>query len=1119
MTAQVLYSAQDVTSRYYGSNYQRGKEYCNEGRVTKILFENNQLTAFVTGNSSKPYEVEINISQERDQKDFTGYCSCPVGYQCKHVVATLLEGIKIMEIIANDNTSVAVSEPKLDWNVASWLDSLEEKTEERTNTKRIIVYFLERLVEGFKVYPVSISFLKSGAFGASRKDCKLDNIDSDNRAKYIQDNDVTIARFLRAIASRSEVYNSNGFKILSGEEGILLLKMLIDTGRCYLPEETLWQNNLVMGESRKATIEWKTRPDGSQTLSARVDEMDSAIVLILNAIYYICPKTNILGVLETELPFKKVKAFLKAPAIKPEHAVFLRKELASTVPDILPAELPIRQLQVEPVACINLCATEIQPTKKGHWYRSPEGAAVSIASLSLSFRYDNKSVAYDARAKELRSFQDGEVQIIKRDAYKEGHMLKKLQELGFEMTLDKVREFYEIKKSSESRFTFGDAKRGFHKLKKPERQWERFMHEELPGLKEQGWQVTMTNDFPHNIIQVDDEWYAEVEEGNGVNWFGVELGVSVEGERLNLVPILLDLLKRDDDIFEIIKKLPKNKPLLVPLKDGRRIALPSERARILLTTLQHLFSFQNNIDENGRLRMQELDAALLAEMEAAGTALNMRWFGGERIRKLGKNLKNFKEISNVSLPKTFKGELRNYQQEGLNWLQFLKEYELGGILADEMGLGKTVQVLAHIAKERSVKKLEYPFLVIAPTSLMVNWRMEAEKFVPDLKVLTLHGANRKEYFDDINKYDLVLTTYPLLNRDKDILLANKYHTIILDEAQTIKNSKAKASQIVNQLKADHRLCMTGTPMENHLGELWSLFNFLLPGYLGDNKQFNNLFRTPIEKAGDTRRNEVLSKRIKPFILRRTKQAVVTELPKKTEMIRMVELEGKQRDLYETIRVSMDKKLRDTIAERGVARSHIMVLSALLKLRQVCCDPALIKSGIKVTQSAKREELMKMLREMVEDGRKILLFSQFTSMLALIEEELVKEKIDYVKLTGQTIDRETPVRDFQAGKIPIFLISLKAGGTGLNLTAADTVIHYDPWWNPAVEDQATDRAHRIGQDKPVFVYKLITSGTVEEKIIEMQAKKRKLMDGIFDPVAKASTKLTATDIQSLFEPLT
>jgi SNF2 family DNA or RNA helicase len=325
-------------------------------------------------------------------------------------------------------------------------------------------------------------------------------------------------------------------------------------------------------------------------------------------------------------------------------------------------------------------------------------------------------------------------------------------------------------------------------------------------------------------------------------------------------------------------------------------------------------------------------------------------------------------------------------------------------------------------------------------------------------------------FPEIMRNDVILTTYPLLWRDAEELMQHSYHLLILDEAQTVKNAQSQSAEAVRKIDARHRLCLTGTPLENHLGELWSQFDFLLPGFLGTSKQFTRHWRTPIEKQGDLRRRTLLARRIRPFILRRKKEDVARELPPKTIIIRSVELEGAQRDLYETVRAAMDAKVRDEIASRGFARSQIVILDALLKLRQVCCDPRLVKATAarKVTERAKLDLLMAMLPELVDEGRRVLVFSQFTSMLALIEHELDKADIRYVTLTGDTVDREVPIRRFQDCEVPIFLISLKAGGVGLNLTAADTVIHYDPWWNPAVENQATDRAHRLGQDKPVFV---------------------------------------------------
>ena len=352
------------------------------------------------------------------------------------------------------------------------------------------------------------------------------------------------------------------------------------------------------------------------------------------------------------------------------------------------------------------------------------------------------------------------------------------------------------------------------------------------------------------------------------------------------------------------------------------------------------------------------------------------------------------------------------------------------------------------------------------------------------------------------------------------MLGQDYHLVILDEAQNIKNPKAAVTRSVHRLKARHRLCLTGTPLENHLGELWSLCHFLNPGLLGDSEAFRRVFRTPIEKHDNFDRSRLLARRVQPYLLRRSKAEVEQDLPEKTEIVENIELAGDQRDLYESIRLAMHEKVKREIAAKGAARSHIIILDALLKLRQVCCDPRLLKleAAQKVEESAKLARLMDMLKAMIEEGRRILLFSQFTSMLSLIEAELKRLKLDYLKLTGRTKDRGALVDAFQNGTAPLFLISLKAGGSGLNLTAADTVIHYDPWWNPAVEDQATDRAHRIGQEKPVFVYKLRTLGTVEEKIQELQARKRRLADGLFDTGGKAITSLDAEDIAALFAPI-
>jgi SNF2 family DNA or RNA helicase len=563
--------------------------------------------------------------------------------------------------------------------------------------------------------------------------------------------------------------------------------------------------------------------------------------------------------------------------------------------------------------------------------------------------------------------------------------------------------------------------------------------------------------------------------------------------------------------------------MLVQLPDGSRVALPYARVKPILLILGELYLHEK---QGNSLRLPMLDAARIAELAAA---TDLRWIGGERQQEFGRKLTTFGGVAVMKPPAGLKAKLRDYQKEGVAWMQFLREYHLAGILADDMGLGKTLQTLTHILIEKNQGRLKQPALVVAPTSLMDNWASEARRFTPKLKVLVLHGPEREQLFEAIPEVDLVLTTYALLPRDEERLRQHTFHLLILDEAQYIKNPQSKAAQTASLINATHRLCLTGTPIQNHLGELWSQFHFLMPGLLGDAKSFTKDFRTPIEKSSDSQRQSLLTRRIRPFLLRRTKDKVAKELPPKTEIIRHLELQGAQRDLYETVRLAMDKKVRDEISKKGIARSQIVILDALLKLRQVCCDPRLVKltaltgtakalQKTKAIPSAKLDGLLDMVDELLDEGRKILIFSQFTSMLALIEVELQKKQISYALLTGDTVERGAEVRRFQDGEVPLFLISLKAGGVGLNLTAADTVIHYDPWWNPAAENQATDRAWRIGQDKPVFVYRLIAKGSLEEKILAMQDKKADLARAMLDHGDVGSIAFTTDDLQGIFAPL-
>ncbi len=655
--------------------------------------------------------------------------------------------------------------------------------------------------------------------------------------------------------------------------------------------------------------------------------------------------------------------------------------------------------------------------------------------------------------------------------------------------------------------------------------------ENIPGIPQQGlqnniaqrtaeqkeaWRMNTTDFMQEEILNADDlVWYSDLHE-RGHDFFSYQLGILVDGENVSIVPLVADLINRWDKAT--LEDLPNNMLVRLPLAKGKILQIELGRIKPLLRLLLH-YSLRSGINEPD-LELQRYQVLLMQEAEQAVAATAGRWRGTDALRVQLQQLVALTTLPEVDVPQGLQASLRDYQHQGLNWLQFLRANHFSGVLADDMGLGKTVQALAHLLYEKEHGRMTKASLIIAPTSLMGNWFEEAARFAPELKVLIFHGSDRHRV--NFDEYDLVISTYGLIQRDKLRFLDYTFYYLILDEAQFIKNARTKTTQIVQQLRAKHRLCLTGTPVENHLGELWSLFHFLMPGLLGDAKQFRQFFRVPIEKQGDTERRELLARRVQPFMLRRTKNQVARELPAKTEMTRMVELSGTQRDLYEAIRMSMEKKVRDAIAKQGLGKSQIILLDALLKLRQVCCDPRLLsmpEASMAHGNSAKLDTLMELLDNLMEEGRSVLVFSQFTSMLKLIEAELISREYDYLKLTGQTQNRQALVRRFQDGEAPIFLISLKAGGTGLNLTRADTVILYDPWWNPAVQDQATDRSHRIGQENPVFVYKLITVGTVEEAILAIQVKKRALFDGILSNQTDGGVGLTDADIAQFFVPLT
>jgi superfamily II DNA or RNA helicase len=927
---------------------------------------------------------------------------------------------------------------------------------------------------------------------------------------YLEGEDEDLVRFF--IAMRSGSSQSTSATEPKGKVGAILLDLLLRQGKL------LWANSwadmanglvypLQAGPNRQANLAWRDEGRAAK-LGWSVEPANGANHPGADLIDYMLPTDppwyidnlscgpltlNRGGV---DISLAELQALVaQAPVLTGNDKKRVSQLLlAHGLQELMPLPQPLTQRlrsDVKPQPFLLLDSVTLADTGTQRWH----DFAV------LSFDYDGQRVSFDPSQRVVRQIGDV-TEIIERDAAAEAAALETLAELGF-------------RKPATAPLS---AVAGAVQLES-QAHWLRFAESQLDALSDAGWHLQKSNKYRYDVVPVED-WYAEIDEPEeaGKAWFELELGIVVNRQRVPLLPVLVQMIRNAPMDFDpaVLAAHGETDQMLATLPEGLRVALPWSRVKPILATLGELY-FNDKI--KNRVRLSTLDASRLEEL---ARGVELRWFGGEQLRETGRKLSQFGSVKKVAAPAGLQATLRDYQLDGLSWMQFLREYDLAGILADDMGLGKTVQTLAHILTEKEAGRLTSPALVIAPTSLMTNWQEEAARFAPDLKVLLLQGKERVDLFDQIAQADIVLTTYALLPRDEEKLREHHYHLVILDESHYIKNTRSKAAQTAGSLNANHRLCLTGTPLENHLGELWSQFHFLLPGLLGEEKAFNTQFRHPIERQDDPVRRMLLNRRIRPFLLRRTKDNVAKELPQKTEMVRRVELTGPQRDLYETVRLAMDKKVREEIDRKGVARSQIVILEALLKLRQVCCDPRLVKAmpSKKNTAaiSAKLIDLMQMVDDLLEEGRKILVFSQFTSMLALIEEELMARGIRYAILTGETRDRSAQVAAFQQGAVPIFLISLKAGGVGLNLTAADTVIHYDPWWNPAAENQATDRAWRIGQDKPVFVYKLIAKGTLEEKIQLLQQKKSELANSILAEGESQKMALTQEDLQAIFAPL-
>lgn len=1101
----------DVLERSFdGITRARGEDYAGRDRVTAIerLDDGHRFRARVQGSRIDPYVVEIVLGFTPAGTTATGSCSCPVHINCKHAAAlaalvleqdtpelTAPTATQATTIATDDGASGGPRPPPLPRELTHWLEQAREATRPDADdypphVHNRLLYVLS--VEGAPkarravVTLMQARLLKTGVYGKAARWSPRD-VDRSRPPAFIRPVD---ERILRQLLIAREFGAPGMFPLGGFAGGASVLRDMLASGRCHFGDVD--SPALRTGTPRAARFEWRFGEDGEQHVAVTT-RPPSTHVLPMAPPWYVDTAAGECGPLDTKLEPALAEVIAGAPAIRPEHASAFRAELEANHGSPIPLPAVPRQSDVPdatPTPVLRFESFE-DPFR----FRNAQDASLDIAALS--FDYLGVRANRDSPGT-LTRFQNGRLLRIQRNHGAEQSAHQALRSAGFDKVMNVVRHFPQGVKHD---YTFAR-----------DQDWIDFVVGALPRLRDQGWRLEFDDNFRFRTAQ-GGQWQARLSPA-GNDWFDLELGIEVDGVRIDLLPILLTALREHPALAHAVQPAGPGPGanLLVRLDDGRLLPVPMHKVHALVRVLDELLE---RAGDDG-LRVSRLDALRLAELDAE---VPLVWDTDHRLRDVARRLTTG-GIPPRQPPAAFGATLRGYQAEGVGWLQFLREFGFGGILADDMGLGKTVQALAHIAIEKAEGRLDRPALIVAPTSVVPNWRREAQRFAPDLVVHVSHGLKRRETFAAMTGADIVLTTYALLPRDREALLACEFHLVILDEAQQIKNAQTQAAKVVSDLKARHRLCLTGTPLENHLGELWSLFHFLIPGFLGDAADFRRTFRTPIEKRGDATRRATLSRRVRPFLLRRTKEQVATELPPRTEIVRPVELLGAQRELYETVRASVNERVRAEIAARGFGQSRIVVLDALLKLRQVCCDPSLLKleTATRIAESAKLDALRDMLRQLLPEGRRVLVFSQFTSMLAIIEREVTAMGIAYVKLTGETRDRERPVRAFQAGEVPLFLISLKAGGTGLNLTAADTVIHYDPWWNPAVERQATDRAHRIGQDKPVFVYKLIATGSVEEKIMAMQTAKAALAADILGDGATVGAPVSAEDIAALFEPL-
>ena len=1049
----------------------RGIIYAAEGRVGEINFTRDGCEAEVRGSGGKVYDCEIML-KDRETHGIGIYCTCPAFDReniCKHLYATAIK----LETMPRDQKGIVSSQFWEDLFYNEVRRPLPRKTPPPEPSEPVNLYYLLDVDQSQHQWETE-SFLRLGLFqnyqlkNGTRRLKKCAFVDA-IRMNGVPDQEKLIIS--RMHAHMSESFSSYAYApkkyheiYLSSDALIQVLEPLAQTERLFFQPRGSWGAFPDSPPLRAALSEsWTFELQGTDlegqlhlqpTLRSADQQASPQEIRFAHTSGYLIWSDRITRFTNPEFHGWLQKLKTPPPPVPAKDVdTFLRKlyELPHAPPVVLPPSLALEEVNTPPTPRLRI--------EKVHT------GIINVAHPE--FVYDHGVFAWNDLS-DTRTDWDTR-KIFRRDLAAERTLLDHLTHLG-----------------GSYRQEFTDAPWHFQTLN---------FADVAETLVRQGWEVM----FKRQRLRPRGEFSLQVD-SSGIDWFDVRGNVRFGEEHVDL-PELLKAAAASLDYIE--------------LKNGE-IGLIPEAVKAKLALLKRLATANRpegdaNQDQGGGqsgsqsgsqgLRFQGAGSVLLDLLLEEEPYVNWSAAAGtyrERIRKMG-------HPEAADAPPGFQGTLREYQREGLGWLHYLREIGLNGCLADDMGLGKTVQVLALLEAQRQRGK--GPFLVVAPKTLAFNWLQECEKFTPSLRAIALAGPHRPKSTADLPKADLYLISYPLLLRDIGWLKDFPFDTVVLDESQAIKNPKAKTTKAARLLRANHRLTLTGTPVENRLDDLWSQLNFLNPGMLG------HVARQDAELG--TESLHMISRAVRPFLLRRTKEQVASDLPEKVEETLYCDLPPGQRKLYNDLKTYYRDNLAKGIADKGFGKSKILVLEALLRLRQAACHPGLISEKHARTESAKMATLTELLGDILDSGHKALIFSQFTTLLGLVRERLDREGHSYAYLDGQSRDRQESVHHFQTDpECKLFLISLKAGGVGLNLTATDYVILLDPWWNPAAEAQAIDRAHRIGQNKKVFAYRIVARDTIEEKILALQQEKRQLAEAILTQENALLSKLTPEDLAFL-----